>query len=50
MEMTIDINLLPEETLRVVMAIAADRDVSPNQVALEMLNHAARNAERKPAA
>jgi hypothetical protein len=40
-EMTIDIATLPEETLRVIIALAADRDTSPNAIALEMLNYAA---------
>jgi predicted DCC family thiol-disulfide oxidoreductase YuxK len=47
--LTIEISGLPDETARVILCIAAQRDISPNQVAIELLNHVASKAEWKPA-
>jgi hypothetical protein len=48
-ELTIEISGLPDETARVILALAAQRDISPNQAAIELINHAATQAEWKPA-
>lgn len=49
-ELTIEISGLPDETARVILALAAQRDISPNQAALELINYAASQTEWKPAA
>jgi hypothetical protein len=49
-ELTIEISGLPDETARVILALAAQRDISPNQAATELLNAVAAQTEWKPAA
>jgi len=43
--LTIEISGLPDETARVILCLAAQRDISPNQAAAELLDHAAAQAE-----
>jgi hypothetical protein len=47
---TIDIGNISEETAKMILAIAAERNISPNDAAKLVLNHAAAQAEQKPAA
>ena len=49
-ELIIEISGLPDETARVILALAAQRDISPNQAAKELINLAASQTEWKPAA
>lgn len=47
---TIEIGNIPEDTAKMILAIAAERDISPNEAAKLVLNHAANQVEHKPAA
>lgn len=47
---TVEIENISSDAAKMILAVAADRNITPNEAAKLVLNHAADQAEQKPAA